>query len=644
MDPQTSKSQLASLPGAILALLFNGATSSLALQLWKCGDTLLSPKICQFITHVDLQDGRYASTSRLPKFFLYSLQNLRSLTLNRGGHWLLGSEELLIDFLTELDTSKLESLTLNSAESSNIFFDDHLASADDLPGQLLDLSTKFPNLRSLRFIATESVDKHHNLPRLPPNLTHLTTPLMTLDSQSGPIFANLPRSLESWESKFVINRMNMTQIEGLTASERTSADLRRIFANAPPSLTKLGVLGPEKLSIHEFDFLPKTIQNISIAALSLSDPMIDLPTLPLYLSSLTISHMPVNPNHPIEWIAFLPQQLKSLNIRFLAHQPRFAATSLLLLPPTLTSLTFSGIQGMQPLIDWSATGRGSFSALSWPIGLSSLLLADEPLSQPIVDRMIPPSLTQLSCAWKDEPFRVPRNLKSLTLHVPHASLWESTSRIMPSTRVDTPPSTASKLKLSTLGFSSRLTKLELVAGYLIPITILDDIYLPHLDSLRFSSWSADSLAKLPRTLISFKCGKMRNIPGPDVLNLGDIFADLPPHLKTLLMWRGDHSVANIDIPFSRLCFSSTPKLESLTLYGFGTFESAVLKNLPALRPSESFLKLSTRSDDDVKELTLAHNYDPKFDVKPQLPPSHFDELDLRQETFPDPRALLPLSS
>lgn len=583
------------------------------------------------------------STSRFPKSFLYSLRSLRSLSLNRGDHWLLGSVEHFVATLAELDTSKLETLRLVSGEILEMLSGDFLASAyDDLPG-MLDLSTRFPELRHLILdvqTRMHGMQENHKLPRLPPNLTYLSTPLITLDSNSGPIFAKLPRYLETWISDFRINRMGATKIEGLTLAESVSAELRRIFANAPPRLSTLGVLGPDKFSVFDYSFLPQTIEHLSIASLSIQDTTTDLIALPSCLTSLKLSSVPVNSENPVDWLAFLPRQLQTFSARFLLRQPHFTAASLRLLPPSLTHLAWNGMTGMQSLIDWDDM-ETSFPASSWPTGLSTLLLSDEPMSQSTLDHRLPPALTSLACLWKDEPICVPQGLKSFELAVPHYSLWPSYTQIMPSILPKGTPIPIATMKISTLAPASQLTNLELVLGYEIPTDFLDHISLPHIRSLRTSGWSAKAFGKLPRTLTSFRCGRVQHLTGPDVQALGDIFADLPTGLRSLSMWGSvDFKAENA---FSRLCFSSTPQLETISLHGFGVFEAGVLKNLPALAPSTCFIHLAVLNEEDERELESAKNFEAgKMNVQPKEASKRLANMvTTRAKLFPDPRVLPP---
>lgn len=210
-------SSLASLPSELLSqILSTEATSFFTIALWKCGNLQLNHKLAQGVHFLHLSDQGPNSTSRYPKL-VCELQSLRYLHLSRGPHPLTGSPIDLNRELRKLQGARLQTRNLISTDSGASFFNFHITERGTEiittqyalgESRFFDLAAQFPCLRALWVETSEAYPRRSDLSPLdfaglPPTLTSLKTPVISITHEHLRICATLPRSLLVWDAHII---------------------------------------------------------------------------------------------------------------------------------------------------------------------------------------------------------------------------------------------------------------------------------------------------------------------------------------------------------------------------------------------------------------------------------------------------------
>lgn len=219
---------LRDLPAELLGrCLYGKATSFVAITLWLTGDRQLQQKLATGLEFIALLDQSTASSSRFPKM-LWSLRNLRYLSIDRDRGSLASSVRETQAFFRQLTCPKLETLILRCDQAGDVFrllTSDPLAenpsldtsnsdtsknvliSSDRLyetricargSSRLLDLEALFPRISCLEL--GNALFTIEDVPGLPGSLTVLRVELY-FDEDAEGLFALLPRSLTNLDAK-----------------------------------------------------------------------------------------------------------------------------------------------------------------------------------------------------------------------------------------------------------------------------------------------------------------------------------------------------------------------------------------------------------------------------------------------------------
>lgn len=301
--------------------------SALVLTLLKCGNGVLSKKICDWVFEIDLEDWNLASTSRYPKI-LSSLHKLRVLRLERA-HLLAPSMVLSAEVMKLPPT--LTELTLTSDHPFDAFRDptSHLVEHPWASGAYeksheslyWNIASRLPLLRKLVIKPLEIYDNivvlsYYVLKTLPPTIEHLE--LLRGHLPSGDFLQALPRLHTLKVASFSINPQwppLLTRLEGSFGG--SPSDANAFYASLPSSLITIPIYG-ELNGLHRMLPLPSSLQEF---------------------------HLPSVRRLPSEILDWLPSTLTTLDLSGLGI--KLTAATLLSLPPGLTDLRCHGF-------DWNA--------------------------------------------------------------------------------------------------------------------------------------------------------------------------------------------------------------------------------------------------------------------------------------------------
>lgn len=349
---------LAELSSDILQLILRHGES---IELWKCGSKRLMSKLANGgVTSVTLCDHHPTTTSRFP-FCLSSFRNLRSLSINRGHHRLMESEELgkaLQSLSSSLESLELvcvgaESAFLPTTSLGSIFamLDEEEAEGQPEVSRSLIWSVKsvFPALKSLHLkdVSTDSSWTGNELDELPSSLTSLriagkrllsplssykrlpegllTLELGEIDSTTIPVefYQMLPRGLTSLGEQYL--RITNEALPHLPPSithlslNRSSWDVTQDPAFcAPFAITSLILQFLRESRTVTFVFswesrcyaeefirtLPRTLTTLHLIPINPERPISllvnHLPLLPKNLTSMSVTHLLIDPQTPLD--------------------------------------------------------------------------------------------------------------------------------------------------------------------------------------------------------------------------------------------------------------------------------------------------------------------------------------------------------
>lgn len=587
---------LCSLPVDILGEILNHPTCSyLVIALMKCGNARLNLLLSSAVTYLDLKDTRLASTSRYPKL-ISSLKKLRHLSLDRGEYSLMSSTADLLFELTCLEGSKLEKLSVISAEVPPLFDAGILAciNSKDSDTPLMDLATSFPTLRSLTLTVAASSEsptvQENGLPpsgdglrnnafsakprpcpplRLPPSLTLLDIPPVEVRSDSFPLFGSLPRTLKHWRSPIFLRP------DFLTGPPVAMAGFSKVFDDAPFGI-KLECLSGGAIidkSLASFEFLPRNCDP-SGPLLTGSLEREHIQSLPPTTSSMDLRHVSRNQLSG-HWILDLPPQLTSLSVMIFESNGFFS--SIPSLPRTLTHLKVFLMYHETPFCDWTLVEEEMAKGNDfWPPALSKLELDTECIPYPAF-KLLPSTLTELRCWLNSSTINFPLNpnLKVLTLNADMRSLSFNVKGAFGAHGGTLAPGTLPSLE-------SSLTSL-VINSKTCTITALPNF--ANLTSLVVPTWkhSQNSNRCLPKTLTSLIVNThfegLPEQPQPDE----DAFSFMPAGLRVLQLSRKSENDQQRLPVYPAKCFSNLTQLEVLELTSIAWFEAGVLEHLRRLK-------------------------------------------------------------
>lgn len=580
------------LPADLLVDIFSlWNTSTLVIQLWKCGDSKLNGNLARSITCIDLVDTRLCSTSRWPNM-LSSLTNLRVLSINRGHFWLVDSSAALIGRLKDLRASKLEKLEIVSAENF-LLRNDLLSSTLHSDPSYLDLSDQFPCLTSLYIaIPKDNTSQPFSLPNWPQTLIHLSLPPISLSPETGPLFSLLPRSLKTFTSSFSFNFPNAG---GAADANSTASDcisnLHHIFANAPPHLEELSRFNCSALEPKRFDWIPKSV--IEFDASSVAPSVDPLAHLPPSLLKFTSTAQRLGDSSDV-WVPQLPQKLQVL-VFLQSKSTDFSTSSITLLPPNLKSLGIDIVRASRIIFDWSQMRSWSSSVPFWPSQLASLYLPKLTITTRDLE-LLPANLTHLSCHWTETSFPIRRGLKALGISLTVTSFclrsvetWNLA--VLPQKEDEKlDDEIVSSFRAFTVNFDLRRLSEHPLPSKLVHLMVV--------------SWKFQSLALLPRSLTRFEFSYLDQMPTGDQTHAGDLFSNLPSGLLSLAATGS----AGDSMPiYSSASFASLPNLTSLKVRDFVWLDPGVLKTLASTARGLRSLTISLVTIDEENARCMPRN-------------------------------------
>lgn len=617
---------LSELPGEILDLIVTHKDCSyILLDLWKCGNGLLTSKLRASVTDVYLLQDQLLG-GRVPRL-LSSLQGLRSLTL-QSFDALMSSPFEWEPLISSLPMS-LESLHLKSEDSCFAFVNFAPESTAIDPecvetqlergmSHFIDIGCRFPRLRALTCdLSGSDLSPKEFAVALPPHLTQLTSQGLVINDTMalcGDLWlAYLPKSLES------ISVLNVREEEEAEPEGARLWDLPAFlddWSNAPPNLHTIGHLNMALVT--RLDMLPRTLTHCILKCPPLLLPSA-LKQAPTHLNCLVLN---VHDDLDAHLLA-LPPHLTRFD---LATKILLGASHIALLPRTLIELRIKHDMDWASLKEeqQSQVARGARSAAAdgalpsevlstatnttWPPNLLRLATSI-PSAMPLVEVPFPSTLTSLNLtrqpetAANSEPYVsdvswIPPRLTSLMVQAPsttHPSIFSfhllpptlvslskngQTSRNIDGERVSeiwpAMGSSTQHLKaLRTISLSSPLVER-------IPDGSPSPIFPSHLTSMLEVPLHIDWFAKLPRTLLKLSIEVLSGLKTSPFIKTNDLFAYLPPRLKSLVIERLDdweekwEQNANLDIVFISNSFSTLAQLEELTVRA-GVFSTSLLR-------------------------------------------------------------------
>ena len=585
---------LSKLPASILAEIFSGDhISFLVVSLWQCGDSLLNEKLARNITSIDLKATQRHFHGFLPPM-LYSLKSLRSLSLDRGDLMFQVDGIDLIRQILRLDISKLEILKFGSRQLSRYYALNFARPGDPSPS-LLDLSVTFPALRSLTLYQHVRSPVVSTLPNLPPNLTYLESPGIGLTLESESVFAPLPRCLETWNTHISIS------VVGTNANRDSSlirSKLHRIFHDLPPSLTNISRITTDNIPTSLcFDYLPKTLyieQSLFELHFLTMEVLRSIPPVTKKIRIMSFSWE--NRPSTAEWTASLPAHLERLEL-----DPCLITTDLIPLLPRSLKVLFGYGSSLDRLLNWDEV-----PAHIWPPGLTHLHLPTEAIPN-AARKCFPASITRLYCRHDENDFFIPPHLKRFKVFVMHHI---KNIEFYPQSNLDEPARAEQhipgKPNLDSIVLpGDSLQRLNLRFSKSALFHVESDFLPRNLTKLGIGRFSINWFEKLPRTLTTFKCTDLIDIPSSiDSAHPRDYFSTLPPLLKKLTL-NGYPDNYDSRPTYPAVSFASLPHLTELECIRIGWFESKVLQHLHSVKK----LLLQLPKKTEATEATLpSHPY------------------------------------
>lgn len=595
--PHSKAFSLAFLPVEVLGLILPEERSFLVLDLLKCGNRTLAFKLMGMVTHMDLEDKRWHTTSRWPKL-LSSLPHLRSLSVNRGQGFLMATPMDLSYEIRALPPS-LTALKLVANDVPAAFRDYSPQSAYTNPKQgtspqtdaktaYLPLDKLFPSLTSLHLDPPISVSDSSSLPS---SLIELGQPSYFLGISKRP--KNLPKQLERWN----------TSLFSTVNSDLCMAELKAL----PPSLTEISFFCGAPPTKEQWKAMPPTLK----VCRSNAPSIFNLPlarALPPKLAHYELSYIDMDSFNAANtsWANELPRELETLIFSepFDDSLPiaTLDASSLASLPPTLTSI--EGCFNM----DWDSIE--STCRFGWPLpSLSSLsyfpTLALPEIRDWTLYNILPSHLTSFEAPIRHkktfEKTVLPRSLTRLELSL----LSEGDENIIEEWPELPPALRHVRLESKkTFVLSSSLLRLPPHINSLDLQTRICDAHrndhfegLAHsITKLKVMAWRWEWFSILPPHLLHFYCTLISSHGYGSDLEV-DPFRKLPSCLEALTIKR---TADKIKIRLvSHL--SSLNQLKTLDIASEVIFESAAIRFMPK-RLSSLDVVLESLEEGDIAHL------------------------------------------
>lgn len=512
---------LSSIPAELFSLILHSDVAYKAIDLYKCGDTLLNHRLRKAELHISLKDRGFASTSRWPKC-LSKFRCLKSLSIVRPDWPILPSAVELRKEIATLAPS-LERLELDICDSAGIFDVSAANKTASDPKNDFRLADCFVDLRHLTLRSSPGSESHYTITneslawQLPAGLTTLCLDMPPyLSGLTSDLAAMLPRHLE----ELSLNCENLS-----------------LAHNLPSSLSRASNVLDYSVIITD-----KLLPNLEHMKLGNIDRLFDLSVLPENLKSLDIQYSTELAWSP-EQIASLPRQLETLR-----------GASLTLDWPALDAMSQN-------------EDKNAPKEVSWPPALTTLDLSDLTLPNESYLQYLPSALTSLKKLVIRDGHRHNTHPTAAAMRTDDADEVSATcllpkslkqlhlSRISPYDMIELP----SSLTDLTLDFPAKLK-----FGKEAP-------ELPNsLTRLTAQQWPAYWFSSLPSSLTELS---VQSLVGDfDAEN----FAKLPQNLRVL-----EINESKLQIFNSKLNFSHFTDLNTLVLPRECNFKSALLLDIPS---------------------------------------------------------------
>ena len=551
---------LESLPGELLSIISDYSVN--LVNLWKCGNHVLTAKLANGVTRVDLKDDDWTSTSRWPKL-LSRLTNLRSLSIKRANGCLLPKSTDLSREIRSLSPS-LRELSLSFRGWNEALHNFDLETGEVIWSQYergvspwFDLSSHFPCLERVVFGGEQSGDfQTHHIAALPETILSVTLPSAKIVAGENNLCALLPRKCESLIAHLTLGS---AAEDALTALPQSLTHLESIYLNRATDVALL----PRGIKSGSISFQRFTWNSALAKA---APPLIDN----IMIASLHHEYT--------TWAEELPRHL--VIVTDLTHNFSFVldATLAASLPRTLVQFRMPAPIDYTSLQNWQSSRNG---VLPWPPGLA-VLLSDSPVENETLTRnqqhiLLPRSLTSLKILIEDDASHLdwsglPQGLKTL-----HADYIRHNTLTLPTS----PPNLTSltlygNLQLSPGGWPS-LTCLHCsIDKTRSDIEYFRNTGFPsNLESLTIQHWSLN-FHLLPKTLTKLQLQNIHIVEDIDAMAVENALLELPTSLQMLSL------NALRSLPTMRR-FALLPQLRELNCEGFGQFDSVVLHTLAQSR-------------------------------------------------------------
>lgn len=364
------------LPSELLAIVLMSDCSYMVVNLWKCGSKVLNYKLSNGgCIKVALKDDNPHSTSRWPKL-LTSLLHLQSLSIICPNKTIMPLPALSCELRKLSPTLQSLELTLKDAQDCFLNYVSPTAtypsggSFGQARSLFWDIGAAFPHLHTLYIGSFYSSSLGFNLAALPRTLRSLTLPYLSEDLKKPEFIALLPPNLTELGSHcaHTFHPVNLDLLpRSVTAITGCSPIIRPEDEKPlPPNLTRLRAHFLSTVALTQQAFLPNEL------SVALDLPLHKAPSWNC-VTNLTLSTSVIDP------------------------------TTILLLPRTLTILTFNGD------VQWD------FAA--WPV-------SESPTSAPLPSPWPSTLHTFIHKPLQLEPyylFVLPRSLTTLHTHPQHGS-------------------------------------------------------------------------------------------------------------------------------------------------------------------------------------------------------------------------------
>lgn len=574
---------LANFPVEVLELILCSFDISYAVvALWQCGDRLLTRKLTECVTLMDLRRDR--GFRMKPPALLAQLPKLRELSIY-SYHALYRSPLSWSKLVSALPPS-LKVIRFICTDASVAFKNYAPGWTAALPSyvstayerglsEMVDFSRLFPHLEELKIgdAYIGSGVSESDLPALPSTLTRLETSSIHLTEVCNAL--KFPRSLRSLLCYLDFPRCDTTDSSYLET-----------WRHALPDLEELGRISQ---GCSDASWIPLTVKTMKDDFYAFDAHLAR--TLPPLLQSLTLNSIMVD-----NWYEILPKCLTTLQfagpINFIPY-----------LPETLTTLS---------------------SPWAFPCMDPRDLMTSEDASSIAGTHIWPANLTRLEVIklYEDNSLlyklkALPRALKTLGVDLTGVSALDCS--ILPPSLTDFYVLSNGAVELSNLPtsltslYGERLRLSQALIDTL-PKSLrtlqfdptFDPTFGPHwspsnsLTQLKVDDWRREWMQSLPKLLESFSITNSLNGMKYASKEASDrIFKGLPTTLTYFSVSDDDRSdMENFNEVFSSDCFSSLPPaLRTLSLLFNGPFPSAALRHLPkSLRILDMRMKTMTEED------------------------------------------------